>query len=139
MKEKKVFLGGTVTGCNPLYGWRGKLIPLLKINYFNPVVRGWNKQAIEEEYRQKNEVCAYQLYVITPEIRGYLSIAEIGTASALYKEKAIFCVIDDTFENDKKFTKLQLRSLDNVGELVVRNGGKYFKNLQDVADYLNKQ
>jgi len=30
-----------------------------------------------------------------------------------------------------------MKHLDAVGKLVERNGGKYFKNLDDVAKYLN--
>jgi hypothetical protein len=36
---KKVFLGGT---CNESL-WRDKLIKLLKIEYFNPVVPDWTE------------------------------------------------------------------------------------------------
>lgn len=135
----KVFLGGTVTGCNPLYGWRGKLIPLLNIDYFNPVVKNWNKEAINEEYRQKYKVCDYNLFVITPELRGYLSIAEAADMVNKNPEGTVFCVLNTTFENDRKFTAQQLKSLDNVGDLIKRNGGKYFKSLKDVAEYLNSK
>lgn len=34
MKKRKVFLGDTCNGST----WRNKLIPLLEIEYFNPVV-----------------------------------------------------------------------------------------------------
>lgn len=135
---KKVFLGGTVTGIDPLYGWRGKLIPMLKIECFNPVVRSWNKQAMEEEYNQKHNICNYGLFVITPEIRGYFSIAEAVDFSNKKPEGTIFCVIDETFENSRKFSPGQLKSLNNVGELIKRNGGQFFKSLEEVAQYLNK-
>lgn len=36
----KVFLGGTCAG----YDWRSKLIPLLKCDYFNPVVKNWTEE-----------------------------------------------------------------------------------------------
>lgn len=36
----KVFLGGT---CNEST-WREKLIPMLKIDYFNPVVKDWKSE-----------------------------------------------------------------------------------------------
>ena len=39
----KVFLGGT---CNEST-WRNRIIPMLAIDYFNPVVDDWN----EEEHR----------------------------------------------------------------------------------------
>ncbi len=40
---KKVFLGGT---CNEST-WRDRLIKLLKINYFNPVVKDWTPKKPE--------------------------------------------------------------------------------------------
>ena len=61
----KVFLGGTCNGSK----WRDQLIPLLKIDYFNPVVKDWNEEAQAEEERQKAE-SDFCLYVITPKMTG---------------------------------------------------------------------
>ncbi|MGL5752690.1 MAG: nucleoside 2-deoxyribosyltransferase domain-containing protein [Paraclostridium sp.] len=50
----KVFLGGT---CNDST-WRDKLIPLLEdngINYFNPVVDDWNKEAQLNEIKERSD------------------------------------------------------------------------------------
>ena len=44
----KVFLGGT---CNNST-WRDTLIPLLKIDYFNPVVDDWTPECQEQETPQ---------------------------------------------------------------------------------------
>ena len=58
MKEEKVFLGGTCNGSR----WREKIIPMLKIDYFNPVVPDWTPECQEEEKRQKKQipdVCDY--------------------------------------------------------------------------------
>ena len=46
---KKVFLGGT---CNES-SWREELIPMLKCEYFNPVVKDWTPQCQEEKENQK--------------------------------------------------------------------------------------
>lgn len=135
---KKVFLGGTVVGIDQLYGWRGKLIPMLKIPYFNPVVKKYGKIEREEEYNQKEKICDFNLFVITPDIRGYFSIAEVTDLSNKKPKGTILCVLDETFENDRKFNKAQLASLDRVGEMIVKNGAKYFKSLKEVADYLNQ-
>lgn len=35
------------------------------------------------------------------------------------------------------FNKGQLKSLEQVGKMVRKNGGKYFRTLEDVAEYLN--
>lgn len=135
---KKIFLGGSVIGTNPLYGWRGKLIPMLQIDYYNPIVKIWDKKAIEEEYRQKNDICDLGLFVITPDIEGYFSIAEAVDFSNKKPGGAIFCVINETFEDNKKFDLNQIKSLNNVGKLVEKNGGKYFKSLEEIVQYINK-
>ena len=44
---KKVFLGGT---CNEST-WRDKLIKMLEIDYFNPVVDDWTEECYQEELR----------------------------------------------------------------------------------------
>lgn len=36
----KVFLGGTCSG----YKWRNKLIPMLKCDYYNPIVKNWSEK-----------------------------------------------------------------------------------------------
>jgi len=72
----KIFLGGTCANTT----WRDELINKLvnyNINWFNPVVKNWTEecQAIEED--EKNNKCNIHLYVITPEMIGVYSIAEI--------------------------------------------------------------
>lgn len=70
--KKRVFLGGT---CNESQ-WRERLIPKLRIDYFNPVVEDWILQCMEEELKQRKE-CDVCLYVITPKMTGVYSIAEV--------------------------------------------------------------
>ena len=55
-------------------------------------------------------------------------------------EKTIFCLLTaDVGDTGLKiiFDKGQLRSLDRVGRMVEKNGGKYFRELRDVAEFLN--
>lgn len=137
----KVFLGGT---CNESK-WREELIPLLKIDYFNPVVDDWNEEAYQEELRQR-ETCDYCLYVITPRMTGVYSIAEVVDDSNKRPEKTIFCLLtvdfkQYTYDNDDLIfhSNSQLKSLDRVGLMVEKNGGKYFTSLEDVAYYLNRR
>ena len=127
---KKVFLGGT---CNDS-SWRHELIPLLNINYFNPVVDDWTEDCYQEELRQR-EICDYCLYVITPKMTGVYSIAEVVDDSNKRPNRTVFCVLEQ--DDYMSFDKVQLKSLDKVGIMVENNGGKYFKTLKDVADYLN--
>ncbi len=159
--NKTVFLGGT---CAETV-WREKLIAILKIDYFNPVVEDWTEECMKEE-RIQRETCDYCLYVITPSMQGVYSIAEVVDDSNKRPEKTIFCLLEkeipkiiqvpnlmcylgssdirmtideEVYPSDKIiFNKSEMKSLNQVGKMVERNGGKYFKSLKEIAEYLNK-
>jgi hypothetical protein len=136
----KVFLGGT---CAETV-WREKLISMLNIDYFNPVVKNWTQECMAEE-RLQRETCDYCLYVITPSMQGVYSIAEVVDDSNKRPEKTIFCVLDreipisgNHYPHDKiSFSIAEMKSLNEVGNMVETNGGKYLKSLEDIAEYLN--
>lgn len=119
--KKKVFLGGT---CNDSK-WRDYLIPMLDINYFNPVVDDWNEECHLKELKQR-EICDYCLYTITPRMLGVYSIAEVIDDSNKRPDKTILCVLkeDDRFPDDEidapslMFSYGQMKSLNKVGEMV---------------------
>ena len=132
---KKVFLGGTCNGSL----WRDELIKKLEIDYFNPVVDDWTEEDYLEELRQR-EICDYCLYVITPLMTGVYSIAEVVDDSNKRPEKTIFCILDKDVIGARllvNFNGEQIKSLDKVGVMVEKNGGKYFTSLEQVADFLN--
>ena len=131
MTKTKVFLGGT---CNNST-WRDKLIPLLKIDYFNPVVDDWTPECQDEEIRQR-ESCDYCLYTITPKMTGVYSIAEVVDDSNKRSEKTILCVLDE--DNGSSFSETQIKSLKQVKEMVKNNGANVFDSLEDIASFLNK-
>jgi hypothetical protein len=122
----KVFLGGT---CNNSQ-WREKLIPMLKVNYFNPVVEDWTPECQEEEIRQRQE-CDFCLYVITSEMTGVYSVAEVVDDSNKRPSKTVFCFLEDGFD------KHQVKSLKAVGDMVKENGGLWLEDLAQVAEFLN--
>ena len=130
---KKVFLGGT---CNES-DWRDKLINLLTIDYFNPVVEDWTEECMAEELKQR-AACDFCLYVITPKMSGVYSIAKVVDDSNKRPEKTIFCFIniDDCVY---QFDDGQIRSLNSVGKMVANNNGTWLKSLEEVADYLNQK
>lgn len=136
LKDKKVFLGGTCAEST----WREKLIKQLNIDYFNPVVDDWNEEKQKEEVKQR-ETCDFCLYVITPRMKGVYSIAEVVDDSNKRPEKTVFCYLKDDGEdedgNKYKFTKEQLKSLDQVGKMIKDNDANFFDNLNDVANFLN--
>lgn len=109
----KVFLGGTCANTT----WRKELIKVLDVPCFNPVVEDWTPLCIETENREKELLCNIHLYVITKEMMGVYSIAEV-VESAMTKDKiTILHVIPEGFSPD------QLRSLNAVVGLVQGHGG----------------
>lgn len=127
---KKVFLGGTCNDSN----WRDRLIPTLKIDYFNPVVPDWTEECYQRELYEREE-CDYCLYVITPKITGVYAIAEVIDDSNKRPEKTVFAFLPE--DEGISFDEVQIRSLDRVGRMVENNGGKYCKSLFEIVDYLN--
>ena len=125
---KKVFLGGT---CNEST-WRNELIPLLEekgIEYYNPVVEDWTPECQQEEYRQK-EICDVHLYLITKKMKGVFSIAE-AVASCQDANKLILFV----FANfDGEFDEEERKSLDEVGNLIVKLGGAYHTGINTIEE-----
>lgn len=127
----KIFLGGT---CNESK-WREELIPLLSIDYFNPVVDDWTEECYQEELRQR-EICDFLLYVITPKMTGVYSISELTDDSNKRPDRTIFCFLEN---DDWSFTKGQIKSLNAVGKLITSNGAKWCLSLDEVANYLNRK
>ena len=127
---KKVFLGGTCNGSL----WRETLIPLLKIDYFNPVVADWTPECQQREIEERIN-SDYCLYVITPKMTGVYSIAEVVDDSNKRPQKTLFCVLES--DGEAQFTKAQYKSLIQTGKMVIENGGKVFLTLNSIADYLN--
>ena len=127
----KVFLGGTCAESK----WREKLIPLLQCDYFNPVVEDWTPECQVNEEREKL-VCDYHLYVITPKMQGVYSIAEVVKDSyEMQNGHCVFCITKE--DDDRDWTKGELKSLEATANLVEKNGAKICHSLDEVANYLN--
>lgn len=122
----KVFLGGTCSG----YKWRDKLIPMIKCDYYNPIVKSWNEEDRVREVKEREE-SDYVLYVITSGMKGFYSIAEVVDDSNKRPEKTLFCVLG------KAWDKQVYHSLCAVERLVESNGARVFNDLEDIANYLN--
>ena len=127
MNRMKVFLGGTCSG----YRWRNVLIPMLKCDYYNPIVKNWSEADRLREV-QERETADYVLYVITSGMKGVYSIAEIIDDSNKRPEKTIVCVL---FEG---INCQMARSLKAVLNLAEANGATICSSLDDVATYLNR-
>jgi len=129
---RKVFLGGT---CNEST-WRNIIIPMLNIEYFNPVVEDWTTECMDEELIQREE-CDFCLYTITPKMTGAYSIAELVDDSNKRPRKTVAVFLRD--DGKEKFTEGQWKSLKAVGKLVASNGCKVYGNLHEAAIYMNNK
>lgn len=128
----KVFLGGT---CNEST-WRNRIILMLEIDYFNPVVDDWTEDCMAREIQERQD-CDFCLYTITPKMTGVYSIAEVIDDSNKRPRKTILILLRD--DGDQKFTEGQWKSLGSVAKMVLSNGGQVFDNLKSAAVYINKQ
>lgn len=128
----KVFLGGT---CNEST-WRNLIIPMLDIEYFNPVVADWTPACMEEELRQR-ETCELCLYVITPKMTGTYAIAEVVDDSNKRPDKTIFVRLRD--DGSARFDEGQWKSLGAVAQMVERNGVVVFTDLKSATIHINKR
>jgi hypothetical protein len=127
----KAFLGGT---CNNST-WRDEIIPMLRIGYFNPVVKDWTPDCMDEEIRQRKH-CDFVMYTITPRMTGVYSIAEVVDDSNKRPNKTIFVILEK--DGDQSFTDPQLKSLGMVSRMVSDNGGNVFLSLKDAATHMNR-
>ena len=135
----RVFLGGTCADTT----WRDELIPLLKeknVDYFNPVVEDWTSECQQIEEDEKNNNCNVHLYVITKEMMGTYSIAEIIHSAHLagmygtHVTDCLFFVLDEG-----TWQKHERKSFDAIMQLVcliapqnARCG--YVKNMKEIAE-----
>lgn len=127
-KKIKVFLGGTCNGST----WRDELIPKLKIDYFNPVVKDWTPECQAEEERQKNEECLIHLYVITPQQKGVFSIAEMIESAC--NDKIITVIYIQCTKDADKFYKDSWKAVEKMAQ---KHGAYSFISLDSVAQFLN--
>lgn len=129
--NKKVFLGGTCNGSR----WREEIKPLLKTDYYDPIVPGtWTEEAYQRELHERN-TSDFVMYVITPKMTGFYSIAEVADDSNKRPEKTLFCYLMN--DEECTFTSVQLKSLAATARMVKNNGGKVFETLADMAAFLN--
>jgi hypothetical protein len=130
---KTIFLGGTWNSSN----WRDEFIKQInkrKFSCFNPVVDEWSDEArIREE--DKKASSDLNIYVITPRMTGFYSIAEVVNDSNKRPKTTAFCVI--RCDDWKYFTPAQTRSLNATTELLEKNGVKCYKNLKALIDGIN--
>ncbi len=127
---KRVFLGGTCNGST----WRDRLIKLLKIDYFQPQGEEWTAAMMQEEKAQR-EKCDFCLYVVTPKMTGFYSVAEVVDDSNKRPSKTIFCFLKE--DDGETFSDHQIKSLRQTGRMVKENGARFFNTFEEIAEYVN--
>lgn len=77
----KVFLGGTCAG----WKWRDELQPLLKCDYYNPIVKNWNE---EDRLREVHET------VLLTELKAYIQSQKLLMiqTNARRKQYSLICI-----------------------------------------------
>lgn len=123
-----IFLGGTVD--DP---WREEFIQcwknllkedrykeLKKIELFNPIVEDWDAEAQKKEEEVK-ATAMMNLFVITPNMKGFFSIAECTESSHRTDCMTVFAMYD----KHKAFTSRDSHSFNATGNLIKKNGGYY--------------
>lgn len=136
----RVFLGGTsVNGA-----WREALISMLNpglVAAFNPIVEVWDDAAAANE-RLMRSTSTHNVYVLTPLMQGFYSIAELTEDSIKCPGKTIFYFMEKevNLEDGKTYTfeARALTSIQRLGELAMSNGAKQCHSLEEIAYCLNQ-
>lgn len=126
---KYVFLGGT---CNNST-WRDELMPMLserKVTYFNPVVEDWTPECKAQEDIAK-ENATWELYVLTPEMTGVYSIAELMYKACTDPSRLILCL-----PHDDRWSEGQMRSIQATFTLARKAGVEVGKGAVTVCSDL---
>jgi len=130
----KIFLGGTVGSID----WRKPLMKLFDkygIDYFDPVLpegEDWTEESRINEETQK-KTCNIHLYVITPEMKGIYSIAEIVQSSNDRYNDTIVCFLDNY--HGLNFSEHQHNNFVAISTLLINNPNTYiFFNLKDTIN-----
>lgn len=111
--QNKIFLGGTCAGTT----WRDELMKLVQVDMFNPVVENWTPECQIREEQEKEMWCNVHFYLISKEMQGVFSIAEVIDSVHNPRKRTILHVVPDGFEGH------QLKSLRAVVDLVNKRGG----------------
>ena len=139
----RIFLGGTCADTT----WREEFIKEIEgsgIEYFNPVVKDWTLECQESEEEEKNNKCDTHLYVITKEMMGTYSIAEIINSAwqaVVYGTKVNFVIF--AVLNEGTWQKHEIKSFNAVMEMVKHIAphnsiALYVKNMKELIDYIKR-
>lgn len=123
-----VFLGGTCNGST----WREQLIPTLEIDYFNPMVHNWDEQSYERE-KTARQMADFCLFVITPRLEGFFSLAEVVDTAYKRTDRTIYCFLLE--DEGRTFSEQQLQVLNQIGRLIEDNGSLWLHSLAQISEF----
>lgn len=115
-KKLTVFLGGTTTS-----NWRKQFLDTVdkdKFDCFNPIVEEWNEDAKENE-RKHRENDNIILYVLSPKMKGFYSIAEMIDDSNKRPNNTICVFLKQ--DEDAIFDDTQWNSILEIEKMCKRN------------------
>lgn len=124
---KTIFLGGT---CNQST-WRDQLTAPEGFQFFNPQLPAgieWEKHHQDAEDEAK-KTATVQVYVITPEITGVFSIAELVAMAFTDPKHLVVGIIG-------KYEPFMQKSMDAVARLVQEHGVYVARTIEDVQGEL---
>ena len=127
--QPRVFLGGTQDS-----DWRDKLIPKLRIDYFNPLSHELTPE-FKDEIEQQKASCTFLLTVITPNFKDFEDTLRVVIDSSKQPEKTLLYVLQ--LDNGKSYTEAELTNMNASESLVYKNGAKTFGSMRQVAAWLN--
>lgn len=128
----KVFLGGTCNGSK----WRDEVIPKLEVPYYNPVNAVAEDWDVIKESQDRRLLCNCALYVITPQMEGAYSIAEIVEDSIVRKNKVVVCFLKQY--EDKAFSDAVWQSCLAIMELIKQYHEHVYMDLDSAVQAVNR-
>lgn len=140
----RIFLGGTCAETT----WRETLMPELDklgISYFNPVVENWTPECVDIENQEKETKCDCELYILTPQMKGVYSVAELVSAAYESSVGHYGSVLVGILGTEEEWGKERWRSLEATINLVNQISGgsprvkaSFVKSPLDILEWISK-
>lgn len=132
-----VFLGGTLDS-----EWRAKFLKLLeekesKIKCYNPVVEKWTYESIVLENLVKQNA-KYHVYVLTPNMMGVYSIAEMVDSAHENGVETYICIKHEDEKDGESvyWHPKMINSINAISNLLIRHGAHKASNLEELVNKL---
>ena len=77
----------------------------------------------------------FELYVLMPGMDGFELVIEVVNASNKRPAKTGYLFAES--EESKEFTSHQIKSLNAIGKMIDKNGGKWFESSEQAIQHIN--